>query len=57
MVMVWDYLFDLQTGRNAGAGTVHVDRTRSFPWPEMTDIGVGTLGELLDMISTGLCQS
>ena len=57
MVMVGDYLFDLQTGRNAGAGTVHVDRTSSFPWPEMTDIGVGTLGELLDMISTGLCQS
>ena len=51
MVMVGDYLFDLQTGRNAGAGTVHVDRNRIFPWPELTDIGVGTLNELLDMIS------
>lgn len=51
MVMVGDYLFDLQTGRNAGAATIHVDRTRSFPWPELTDIGVGTLKELLDIIS------
>jgi phosphoglycolate phosphatase-like HAD superfamily hydrolase len=50
MVMVGDYLFDLQTGRNAGAGTIHVDRTRSFPWPELTDIGVGTLKELLDIL-------
>jgi phosphoglycolate phosphatase-like HAD superfamily hydrolase len=52
MVMVGDYLFDLQTGRNAGAATVHVDRTGSFPWPELTDIGVGTLKELLDMVAT-----
>ncbi len=51
MVMVGDYLFDLQTGRNAGAATIHVDRTRIFPWPELTDIGVGTLKELLDIIS------
>lgn len=50
MVMVGDYLFDLQTGRNAGTGTVHVDRTRVFRWPELTDIGVGTLKELRDML-------
>lgn len=50
MVMVGDYLFDLQTGRNAGAATVHVDRTRVFPWPELTDIGVGTLKDLLEML-------
>lgn len=50
MVMVGDYLFDLQTGRNAGAATVHVDRTRSFPWPDLTDIGVGTLEELLQIM-------
>lgn len=50
MVMVGDYLFDLQTGRNAGAATIHVDRTRIFRWPELTDIGVGTLKELLDML-------
>jgi phosphoglycolate phosphatase-like HAD superfamily hydrolase len=50
MVMVGDYLFDLQTGRNAGAATVHVDRTGSFLWPELTDIGVRTLEELLQML-------
>lgn len=52
MVMVGDYLFDLQTGRNAGAATIHVDRTRSFLWPELTDIGVSTLEELLQMLPT-----
>ena len=46
LVMVGDYLFDLQTGRNAGAATVHVDRTRNFAWPELTDICVETLAEL-----------
>lgn len=50
LVMVGDYLFDLQTGRNAGAATVHVDRNRLFPWPDLTDIGVGTLQELRDML-------
>jgi HAD superfamily hydrolase (TIGR01509 family) len=50
MVMVGDYLFDLQTGRNAGAATIHVDRTRCFSWPELTDIGVATLEELLEIL-------
>ena len=46
LVMVGDYVFDLQTGRNAGTATIHVDRSRSFSWPELTDIGVETLEEL-----------
>jgi len=50
LVMVGDYLFDLQTGRNAGAATIHVDRTRSFSWPELTDIGVETLEELFSIL-------
>lgn len=50
LVMVGDYLFDLQTGRNAGAATVHVDRTGKFAWPELTDIGVATLAELLELL-------
>ena len=44
--MVGDYGFDLQTGRAAGAATIHVDPTRSFRWPELTDIAVGSLAEL-----------
>jgi len=46
LVMVGDYGFDLQTGRAAGAATIHVDPTRTFRWPELTDIAVGSLAEL-----------
>ncbi|MBJ6727596.1 HAD family hydrolase [Geomesophilobacter sediminis] len=46
VVMVGDYRFDLETGRAAGAATVHVDTTRSFRWPELTDLAVGSLAEL-----------
>jgi HAD superfamily hydrolase (TIGR01549 family) len=47
MVMVGDYQYDLQAGRTAGALTVHVDSTRSFRWPELADLSVGTLEELI----------
>jgi phosphoglycolate phosphatase-like HAD superfamily hydrolase len=46
LVMVGDYGFDLQTGRAAGAATIHVDPSRAFRWPELTDIAVGSLAEL-----------
>lgn len=46
LVMVGDYGFDLQTGRAAGAATIHVDPSRAFRWPELTDIAVATLAEL-----------
>jgi len=46
LVMVGDYGFDLQTGRAAGAATIHVDPTRAFRWPELTDIAVASLAEL-----------
>lgn len=46
LVMVGDYAFDLETGRAAGAGTVHVDPARAFRWPELTDLAVGSLAEL-----------
>ena len=51
-VMVGDYLYDLQAGRSAGALTVHVDATRSFRWPELADVSVGTLEELIPMDSS-----
>jgi phosphoglycolate phosphatase-like HAD superfamily hydrolase len=44
--MVGDYSFDLQTGRAAGAATIHVDPTGAFRWPELTDLAVATLAEL-----------
>lgn len=46
LVMVGDYGFDLETGRAAGAATIHVDASRAFRWPELTDIAVGSLAEL-----------
>jgi len=48
--MVGDYLYDLQAGRLAGALTVHVDSSRSFIWPELADVAVGTLEELLPQL-------
>ena len=51
-VMVGDYRYDLQAGRSAGALTVHVDATRSFRWPELADVSVGTLEELIRWIKT-----
>lgn len=50
-VMVGDYLFDLQAGRNAGTLTVHVGRPDGKIWPEYTDIAVTTLQELANYIS------
>lgn len=46
-VMVGDYQYDLQAGRSAGALTVHVDATRSFRWPDLADVSVATLEELI----------
>lgn len=52
LVMVGDYIFDLQAGRSAGALTVHVGRPDGQRWPEASDIMVETLADLLDSIST-----
>jgi phosphoglycolate phosphatase-like HAD superfamily hydrolase len=52
--MVGDYQFDLQTGRAAGAATIHVDYNRLFRWPELTDIAVGTLEELTAGLQDGI---
>lgn len=49
-VMVGDYLFDLEAGFNAGVTTVHMDVERQFAWPDMTDVKVGSLNELLQLI-------
>lgn len=49
-VMVGDYLFDLQTGHNAGTSTIHMDTTGEFAWPDLTDLGVKSLPELHDYL-------
>jgi HAD superfamily hydrolase (TIGR01509 family) len=50
VLMVGDYLFDLQTGRAAGAATIHVDPSRAFRWPELADLAVGSLAELAELL-------
>ena len=45
-VMVGDYLFDLQTGRNAGVATVHFEPQGNFDWPELTDFSIRQFNDL-----------
>jgi HAD superfamily hydrolase (TIGR01549 family) len=49
-VMVGDYQYDLQAGRSAGALTIHVDAARAFRWPDLTDVSVASLAELIECI-------
>ncbi len=50
-VMVGDYLFDLQAGRDAGVTTVHFDVEGRFAWPDITDYSVTSLQKLLALFS------
>ncbi|HEX6241687.1 MAG TPA: HAD family hydrolase [Polyangiales bacterium] len=45
--MLGDFRFDLEVGRAVGALTVHIDPSGTFAWPELTDIAVRSLRELL----------
>lgn len=45
-VMVGNHHHDLAAGRRAGVTTVLVDVTGTFPWPDLTDVGVTNLIEL-----------
>jgi len=49
-LMVGDYLYDLQVGRAAKVGTVHVDISGGFPWPELSDIKVKSLDDLTKLL-------
>jgi len=49
-LMVGDYLYDLQVGRAAKVGTVHVDLSGTFQWPELSDIKVKSLDELTTLL-------
>lgn len=54
LVMVGDYLYDLQAGQSAGAATIHVHGSRERRWPEWTDLCVGSLGELAERLGQGM---
>ena len=47
VVMVGDYLFDLQAGKSAGVVTVHIDLGGAFPWPELSDFCVRSFKEIM----------
>jgi len=46
-VMVGDFRFDLEAGRAAGVFTVHLDTAGTFPWPELTDLPVKSLEDII----------
>jgi HAD superfamily hydrolase (TIGR01509 family) len=46
VVMVGDYLFDLQAGKGAGVTTIHIDPQGVFAWPEMSDICIREFAEI-----------
>ena len=50
-VMAGDYRFDLEAGRAAGTRTVYIDPERKFPFRKLADVWVGSLRELIPMIS------
>ena len=49
LVMVGDYLYDLQAGQAAGAATIHVHGPEERRWPEWTDLCVTSLAELANL--------
>ena len=50
-IIAGDYLYDLQVGRAAEIGTIHVDPKGEFSWPELADIQVNSLSELADLLA------
>ncbi len=48
VVMVGDFLYDLQAGRSAGVATVYVDYAGTSQWSAHADISVTRLDQLLD---------
>lgn len=51
-VMVGDYLFDLEAGREAGTATVYIDPAGEFKWASHADASFRRLEELLHVIQT-----
>ena len=45
-VMVGDFLYDLEAGKNAGVATVHLDTRGDVDWSAYTDLRVENLGDI-----------
>ena len=57
LVMVGDYLYDLQAGQAAGAATIHVHGPGVSRWPEWTDLCVISLEELAGRVRAAYCPT
>ena len=49
-VMVGDFLYDLEAGREAGVATIHLDTRGDVDWSAYTDLRVENLGEVVDYL-------
>ena len=50
-VMIGDYLYDLEAGRNAAVATVHLDTRGDVDWSAYTDLRVENLGEIARLLT------
>lgn len=48
-VIVGDYLFDLQAGKNAGISTINIDVDNANKWPQLSDLTIHHFCELLEI--------
>ena len=48
-VIVGDYLYDIQAGRDAGIQTVHFDASARFLWPELADYKISRIADLMGL--------
>ena len=49
-VMVGDYWFDLKSGYDAGAHTIHFDADGTQSWPDVTHFRINAFREVTDLI-------
>jgi HAD superfamily hydrolase (TIGR01509 family) len=49
-VMVGDYVFDLEAGKQAGSTTVYIDPSGAFEWKAQADFSIQNLTDLLPVL-------
>ncbi|GGB95465.1 haloacid dehalogenase [Marinobacterium zhoushanense] len=49
-VMVGDFRYDLEAGKTCGTATIHIDHGVHTPWPELTDLRITSLSQLLEIL-------
>lgn len=49
-VMVGDFRYDLEAGKDAGCRTIYVDKSGEFPYKNLADLQITSLTELLELL-------